>query len=324
VPAFLGKLAVGDRPANRLDLANWLTDAKAGTGGLTARVFVNRLWYLFFGSGLCNSLEDFGGQGEPPLHPELLDRLALEFVASGWDVKHMIRLIVTSRAYRQASGANPQAGDATRQGRWRLPAEMVRDSALAVSGLLVSDVGGAGAKPYQPAGYYRHLNFPKRDYAAHTDARQWRRGVYVHWQRQFLHPMLKAFDAPSREECTARRPRSNTPLAALVLLNDPTFLEAARALAQRALEGAGNSDSERINHIFRRVTSRAPDEFEAKVLDELLGQGRARYAADAQAGAELVRTGLTPVPAGIDVAELAAWTGVCRAALNLHEAVTRE
>ncbi len=320
VPAFLGKLA-GPGRATRLDLANWLTDAKEGVGGLTARVFVNRVWYLFFGTGLCNSLEDFGGQGEPPTHPELLDRLATEFVASGWDVKHLVRRIVTSRAYRQASLANPQAGQ---QGRWRLPAEVIRDNALAVSGLLVLDVGGLSAKPYQPAGYYRHLNFPKREYVAHTDARQWRRGVYVHWQRQFLHPMLKAFDAPSREECTVRRPRSSTPLAALVLLNDPTFLEAARALGQRTLAEGGKTDPERVAFAFRQVTSRRPDAFEQDVLLRLLEGGRARYSADAKAAAELVRTGLAPVPAHADVSDLAAWTTVCRAVLNLNEAVTRE
>lgn len=320
VPTFLPKLPVTGRRATRLDLANWLTDARDGVGGLTARVLVNRLWYLFFGQGLCPSLEDFGGQGEPPADPELLDRLATELVASGWDVKRLIRRMVTSRTYRQASVANPQAGQ---QGRWRLPAEMIRDNALAVSGLLVRHVGGASAKPYQPAGYYRYLNFPAREYVAHADARQWRRGVYVHWQRQFLHPMLKAFDAPSREECSARRPRSSTPLAALVLLNDPTFLEAARVLGQRTL-AAGTTDAERIAFAFRQVTSRRPDAFEHDVLTRLLSDGRARYAADAKTAAELVRTGLAPVPAGANVAELAAWTTVCRAVLNLHEAMTRE
>lgn len=320
IPAFLGKLAVKDRRANRLDLARWLTDAEQGVGGLTARVFVNRLWYLFFGAGLSPSLEDFGGQGEPPTHPELLDRLACEFVASGWDVKHLVRLIVTSRAYRQAS-AEGETRLWAHQGRWRLPAEMVRDNALAVSGLLVSDIGGGSSKPYQPAGYYRHLNFPKRDYAADKDARQWRRGVYVHWQRQFLHPMLKAFDAPSREECTARRPRSNTPLAALVLLNDPTFIEAARVLAQRVV--LEPSDAERVVFAFRQVVSRRPDGIEQDTLLRLLGQARVRYASDAKAGMELVRIGSAPLPGG-EVSELAAWTTVCRAVINLHEAMTRE
>jgi hypothetical protein len=331
IPEFLGKLDTGGKRATRLDLANWLTDANAGAGGLTARVFVNRLWYLFFGVGPSKSLEDLGGQGEPPVHPELLDTLAVEFVAGGWDVKRVVKLIVTSRAYRQSSLESPTLRDRdpenrlyARQGRWRLPAEMVRDNALAVSGLLVLDVGGPSAKPYQPAGYYRHLNFPARQYVADTDAKQWRRGVYVHWQRQYLHPMLKAFDAPTREECTARRPRSNTPLAALVLLNDPTFIECARVLAQRTLAEGGNADADRVGWAFRQVTSRRPDEFELKVLLNLLEKNRAAYRADPKAAADLVKIGLAPVPKDADVPELAAWTTVCRALLNLSETITRE
>jgi len=329
IPAFLGKLA-GDKRASRLDLANWLTDAKNGAGGLTARVFVNRLWYLFFGVGLSRTLEDFGGQGEPPVHPELLDNLAIEFVESGWDVKHMVKLMVTSRAYRQSSIKSPTLREKdpenrlyARQSRFRLAAEMVRDNALAISGLLVLDVGGPSAKPYQPAGYYRHLNFPPREYKADTNARQWRRGVYVHWQRQYLHPMMRAFDAPTREECTAQRPRSNTPLAALVLLNDPTFLEAARAFAQRTLAEGRMTDEERVAFAFREATSRAPDDVERGVLLKLLEKNRARYKSDAQAAAELVKTGLAPVPKDVDVVELAAWTQVCRALFNLNETVSR-
>ncbi|HJZ53342.1 MAG TPA: PSD1 and planctomycete cytochrome C domain-containing protein, partial [Gemmataceae bacterium] len=330
VPEFLGKLPVAGR-ATRLDLANWLTDAKAGAGGLTARVFVNRLWYLFFGVGLSKSLDDFGGQGESPVHPELLDTLAVEFVESGWDVKHMVKLILTSRAYRQASLESPGLRDRdpenrlyARQGRWRLPAEMVRDNALTLSGLLVVDVGGGVVKPYQPAGYYRHLNFPKREYVSDTDVRQWRRGVYVHWQRQYLHPMLKAFDAPVREECTAQRPRSNTPLAALVLLNDPTFIECARVLAQRVLTEGGKADAERIAFAFRQVTSRDPDEVEQNVLLRVLVKNRAQYKADPKAAEGLVKTGLAPLPKDADYPELAAWTAVCRALLNLSETITRE
>jgi hypothetical protein len=331
IPAFLGKLDTGGKRATRLDLANWLTDAKTGAGGLTARVFVNRLWTMFFGVGLSRSLEDFGGQGEPPLHPELLDALAAEFVQSGWDVKHIVKRIVASHAYRQASAESPALRERdpenrlyARQGRWRLPAEMVRDNALFVSGLLVLDVGGPSAKPYQPAGYYRHLNFPARQYVADTDAKQWRRGVYTHWQRQYLHPMLKAFDAPTREECTAQRPRSNTPLAALVLLNDPTFLECARVLAQRTIVEGGKADPERIVWVFRQVTSRRPDDHELKVLSGVVGKNRTQYRADPTAAGELVNTGLAPLPKDADVPELAAWTAVCRALLNLAETNTRE
>lgn len=333
VPAFLGKLPVTGRRATRLDLADWLTDAQAGVGGLTARVFVNRLWYLFFGVGLSKSLEDFGGQGEAPSHPELLDRLATEFEASGWDIKYLVRRIVTSRAYRQASleppalkERDPENRLVAHQGRWRLPAEMIRDNALAVSGLLMLEVGGGSVKPYQPAGYYRHLNFPTREYVADNDIRQWRRGVYVHWQRQFLHPMLKAFDAPTREECTARRPRSSTPLAALVLLNDPTFIEAARVLAQRASphRQVGEPDGDRVRSLFRLVTCRMPDDLEQKTLLKLLQTQRTRYSADPSAAQELVKIGLTPLPRDADVPEVAAWTAVCRAILNLNETITRE
>jgi hypothetical protein len=328
VPAFLGKLSVGDRRATRLDLANWLTDAKAGAGGLTARVFVNRLWAMFFGSGLSNSLEDFGAQGEPPVHPELLDALAVEFVESGWDVKHMVRLMVTSRAYRQSSAGRTPSDPANRlyarQTRSRLPAEMVRDNALSVSGLLNREVGGASAKPYQPAGYYRHLNFPKREYASHADDRQYRRGLYVHWQRQYLHPMLKAFDAPTREECTAARPKSNTPIAALVLLNDPTFLEAARVFAHRVMTEGGTNDERRLAFAFREVTGRTPDDTERTILAKVLAADRARYKSEPEAANEAIHIGLKPVPASMDVVELAAWTGVGRVLLNLSETITRE
>jgi hypothetical protein len=331
VPEFLGSLQVGQRRPNRLDLANWLVDPKDGIGLLTARVMVNRLWQLCFGQGLARALDDFGGQGEPPSHPELLDRLAHEFVESGWDIKHMMRLLVTSRAYRQSSmvGASLRQRDPenrllARQATFRLPAEMVRDNALAVSGMLVHRIGGPSVKPYQPEGYYRHLNFPKRTYKHHTDERQWRRGVYVHWQRQYLHPMLKAFDAPSREECTAQRPRSNTPLAALVLLNDPSLLEAARVFAERIVREGGDTTEARLNYAFRRALSRTPDAQERKLLIELLAGYRKEYAANPSAARQLVATGQAPVAADLDAVEWAAWTGVTRTILNLSETNTRE
>jgi hypothetical protein len=330
VPRSLGQLDVRDRRATRLDLANWLVDAERGAGGLTARVLSNRLWSLFFGSGLASNLEDFGVQTGPPSHPELLDHLALELIDGRWDLKRLIRQIVLSRTYRQSSAAGPSllARDPAnrllaRQGRFRLPAEMVRDNALAVSGLLVREVGGASVKPYQPLGYYRHLNFPKREYEAHADARQWRRGVYVHWQRQFLHPMLKAFDAPRREECTAERPRSSTPLGALVLLNDPTFVEAARVLAQRVLEGGGDADAPRLDFAFRLALSRRPDESERSVLLRLLQGSRERYRNAAGEARKLVSTGQAPVPEQLDAIEHASWTAICRALLNLGETMTR-
>jgi hypothetical protein len=330
VPEFLDPLDDRDRRLTREDLANWLTDPDDGIGGLTARVQVNRLWYLMFGVGIAGVLDDFGGQGEAPAFPELLDTLAVEFVESGWDFKHMVRLLVTSRAYRQSSMAPPAllARDPdnrlfARQSRFRLPAEMVRDNALAISGLLVSEYGGASVKPYQPAGYYRHLNFPTRTYQHDIDRRQWRRGVYIHWQRQFLHPMLRALDAPQREECTARRPRSNTPVAALTLLNDPSFVEAARVFAERIVRQGGQSDRARLQFAFRCATSRLPDAFEYEMLQKLLDSSKDHYAAAPQHAKQLAQSGLAPVPADIVASELAAWTTVARAILNLSETMTR-
>ncbi len=327
VPEFMRQLDVGDRRANRLDLANWLVDDKNGVGGLTARVFVNRFWYLTFGRGISSSLGDFGGQGQPPTHPQLLDQLAVDFIASGWDVKAMMRRLVLSRTYRQSSDARKQqlADDPynqwfARQSRYRLAAEMVRDNLLSLSGLLVRDVGGASVKPHQPPGYYRHLNFPQRSYLPDRGAAHWRRGVYVHWQRQYLHPMLKAFDAPSREECTAQRPRSNTPLEALVLLNDHSMIEAAVAMAARILATEEN-DADRIRTAFRLATSRWPDAVEIEALRSLLDQQRAYYTAhpdDAEAIA-----GSAAYAKTADPIELAAWTAVTRAILNLYETVAR-
>jgi len=329
IPKFLGKLDTGDQRATRLDLANWLTDVENGNGLLTARVFANRFWYLLFGNGIARNLTDFGGQGEPPSHPELLDNLAIEFVDSGWNVRHMLKLIAMSRAYRQSSLVTDQVREAdpenrlfSRQSRFRLPAEAVRDNALFVSGLLVQKVGGPSVKPYQPAGYYRHLNFPTRKYAQHNDDRQWRRGLYVHWQRQFLHPMLKAFDAPRREECTAQRPRSNTPLASLTLLNDPTFVEAARAFADRIMTSA-EDDQARLDVAFRLAVSRSVEDFERELLTELLVASREQYRSNEASARALVSAGIAPKAEGVSVVEHAAWTAVARAILTLGETTTR-
>ncbi|MCA9037399.1 MAG: DUF1553 domain-containing protein, partial [Planctomycetaceae bacterium] len=342
VPAFLRSAAVSvdsgldkNRRLTRLDLANWLVD-EDGIGLLTARVMVNRLWAIGFGTGISPSLDDFGGQGFPPEHPELLDQLAIEFVRSGWNVRHLMKLIVTSRTYQQSSDLrtdlnliDPQNKWLARQNSFRLPAEMIRDNALAVSGLLVKQVGGGSVRPYQPAGYYRHLNFPIRKYSHHADQRQWRRGVYMHWQRQFLHPMLRAFDAPSREECTAQRARSNTPLAALVLLNDPTFVEASRVFAARVLQTTAHeeSDAARISWTFRECVSRPPDAEELRLLELLLNRSRNEYLSNPERAAALMETGIAPKPepSSTDsaITELAAWTTVCRAILNLDEVVTR-
>ena len=200
---------------------------------------------------------------------------------------------------------------------------MVRDNALATSGLLIRRLGGTSGRPYQPAHYYQFLNFPKRDYKADADDNQYRRGVYTHWQRQFLHPMLKAFDAPSREECTARRPVSNTPLAALTLLNDPSFIEAARTLAAHAIHEADGTPAGRIRWMWRTVLSREPRAEEAAVLQRLFEDNFKRYRDNSAAAEKLLAVGLSPRSGDISPAELAAWTVVARALLNLHETIVR-
>ncbi len=327
VPRSLGQVEQQGERATRLDLARWLV---SGNQPQTARVFVNRLWKLYFGTGLSAVLDDVGSQGERPTHPELLDWLAMEFVESGWDIKHMVRLMVTSAAYQQSSlprddlrTRDPQNRLLARQSRFRIEAEFVRDAALRISGLLITEIGGEPSRPYQPAGYYAYLNFPKRTYQSHRGTQQYRRGVYMHWQRTFLHPMLLAFDAPSREECTAERPISNTPLAALTLLNDPTFVEASRAFAERILQQGGAADGQKLRWAWRRVVSRHPSEAELQILRALLDKHRRLYADDPEAAKKLLQIGLHQTPGELNVAELAAWTSVARALLNLNETITR-
>ncbi|XZE54150.1 DUF1553 domain-containing protein [Planctomycetaceae bacterium SH139] len=336
VPEFLGRDLSTDARPTRLDLANWLVDVEQGVGGLTARVMANRLWAMLMGTGISPSLGDFGGQGQPPSHPQLLDNLAVEFYRNGWDFKHLIRLIVLSQTYRQSShcdqelrSLDPNNTLFARQHRKRLPAEMIRDNALAVGNLLVLTTGGVSARPYQPAGYYRHLNFPPRSYQADQNANQYRRGVFVHWQRQFLHPMLRAFDAPSREECTAQRAQSNTPLAALVLLNDPTFVEAARGLAWRLLsDDALTSDERRLEQAMMLAVSRTPDEFEQTTLLQSLDYHRQQFADDPERAEKLLSVGLAADTRAVETAsfdklELAAWSELARTILNLSEGIVR-
>lgn len=325
-PASLPALkAAGERPT-RLDLARWMV---APENPMTARVFANRMWMLLFGQGLSRSLDDLGSQGAWPTHPELLDWLALEFRESGWDVKALVRRIVTSNAYRQSSVApaalrqrDPYNQLIARQGRFRLDAEMVRDNALAISGLLAPHVGGASVKPYQPAGYWRYLNFPTRDWTHDRNENQYRRGLYTYWQRTFLHPSLLAFDAPTREECTVERPRSNTPQQALVLLNDPTYVEAARAFAEKLLRKEGD-DTARIHLAFRQALQRPATADELRVLTDLVRNHRQHYAANVKDAEAYLGVGERPVPASIAMAELAAWANVARTILNLHETITR-
>ncbi len=329
VPITLGKIEKEGR-ATRLDLADWLTDPKDGVGLLTARVFANRFWYMFYGEGLSRSLDDFGGQGEPPVAPKLLDRLAIEFIENGWDVKKLVKTLVMSRAYRQSSVAQAELVQLDPYNRYftrnipsRLPAEFIRDNLLAASGLLVSEVGGKSIKPYQPAGYYKHLNFPTRKYRSDTDERQWKRGVYMHWQRQFLHPMLKVFDAPNREECTAKRARSNTPLAALVSLNAEVSIEAARVFAQLTLNQAGKSIEERLSYMTRRAIQRDMDATEKKIALEFIQQVIESYKKKPESAKELIEIGNAPVDKKLDPVELAIWTQVARGIFNLPEMTLR-
>jgi len=327
LPAFLPHPTVEGRRLTRLDLAQWLV---ARDNPLPARVFVNRLWKQFFGIGISRTPDDLGSQGEWPTHPELLDWLACEFMDRGWDVKHMVRTLVTSQTYRQTSVAtaeqlarDPENRLLARQSRFRLDAELVRDNALSISGLLVSKIGGPSVKPYQPAGYWENLNFPAREYQADSGESQYRRGLYTWWQRTFLHPSLLAFDAPSREECAADRNRSNIPQQALVLLNDPTYVEAARGFAARILHQGGADPAARIAWAWRQALGRAPREDEAAAALAVLEKHLAEYAKDPASAAALLKVGLAPPPADLPPTELAAWTSVARILLNLHETITR-
>ena len=328
LPHFLvPAAAAGGAELNRLDLARWLVSRD---NPLTARTVVNRLWKQFFGTGLSRVLEDLGAQGEVPPNAPLLDWLACEFMDSGWDVKHLVRTIVTSRTYRQVStatpaqlAADPDNREHARQSRFRVDAELVRDNALAVAGRLASAIGGPSVKPYQPDRYWENLNFPTRDYVADRGEAQYRRGLYVWWQRTFLHPSLLAFDAPSREECIAERNRSNLPQQALVLLNDPTYVEAARVLAARILSDGGSDTARRLEFAWQCALQRRPRPEEMATMTALLERHRQTYRADPRAANALLGTGETPVPPGLEPAELAAWTHVARVLLNLHEFITR-
>jgi hypothetical protein len=328
VPAFLPqpKSDPGKR-LTRLDLAQWIV---ARDNPLTARVYVNRLWKQFFGIGLCKTLDDLGFQGEWPVYPELLDWLAVEFRDSGWNVKHMVRLIVNSQVYRQSSttskemlARDPDNRLLARQGRFRLDAELVRDNALAVSGLLVQKIGGPSAFPYQPDGYWENLNFPTRQYVADKGEQEYRRGLYVWWQRTFPHPSMIAFDAPSREECCAERTRSNIPQQALVLLNDPTYVEAARVFANRIVTEGGADADARLRWAWKQVLQREPRPEETKTCSQLFERHLSQYTSDPKAAEALLKVGFAPNPASAKPAELAAWTSVARVLLNLHETITR-
>lgn len=332
IPARLPEMNSPDERATRLDLASWIVNDE---NPLTARVFMNRLWKQFFGTGLSKVLDDVGAQGEWPSHPELLDWLAVEFMDSDWDIKHMVKLITTSNTYQQSSLPAPAAEAIdpynrllARQNRIRLEAEQVRDNALAVSGLYAGTVGGPSVYPYQPEGYYQDTYGGKGPggeivYSESVGDDQYRRGLYTLWRRSYLHPSMMAFDAPSREECTAERPVSNIPQQALVLLNDPTYVEAARVLAESLLS-KGEKTVERIIALaYQRVLARNPSEQEQMAMAQLYDEHAAYYHANAEEAEALISVGHRPPSDKHSPAKVAAWTSVARVLLNVHETITR-
>ncbi len=333
-PSMLPALP-SEGPRNRLVLAEWLTDA---SHPLTARVAVNRLWQMLFGTGIVSTTEDLGTQGEWPTHPDLLDWLGVEFIESGWDVKHMLRLMVMSKTYQQASASTPEKLDRdpynrllSHGPRFRLQAEFVRDVALKVSGLLNPAIGGPSVKTYQPPGMWRELahqkdnsKFTAQIYEQSTGDALYRRSLYTFWKRSVPPPTLVAFDAPTRETCTVRRETTNTPLQALVLLNDPTFVEASRQLAQRMIHEAPNSPEEQAKHGFFLTISREPTDRELSILLKNYEQRLAEYQADPEAAEKLLNVGESPIEENIDSAQHAAWTCVASMLLNLDETITKE
>lgn len=315
---------------DRLGFARWLVSPE---NPLTARVTVNRIWQMLFGTGIVATAEDFGSQGDWPSHPALLDHLAVEFVASGWDLRALLRSIVTSETYRQDSrvdaallARDPDNRLLAHGPRYRLDAEVIRDQALFVSGLLVERVGGPPVRPYQPDGVWRAVGYTDsntRDYRRDDGAALHRRSLYTFWKRTAPPPSMAIFDAPNRETCTVRRERTNTPLAALVLLNDVQFVEAARHLGARLLREGGDTDAARIEIGFRAVTARPPTTNEAAELAGLLADLRATYAADRDAALALLAVGETPRDATLDPVEHAAWTLLAQVLLNLDETITK-
>ncbi len=312
--------------ADRLGLARWLVD---GRNPLTARVAVNRDWQMLFGTGLVKTVDVFGWQGEPPSHPELLDWLATEFARSGWDSKAMLRLMVTSATYRQSSRLAPQilARDPenrllARGPRLRLTAEMIRDQALFLGALLVDRIGGPSVKPYQPPGLWSELTDDK--YVQDHGPDLYRRGLYTFWKRTIPPPMMSAFDAPARETCIVRETRTNTPLQALSVLNDVTFIEAARAFAERILEAPAASPEMRLSVAFEAATGRLPKPAELAILRQSLDDQRSRFRGDPASAGALLESGESRADPKLDPVELAAYTAVTQLILNLDETITKE
>ena len=318
--------------ADRLGLAKWIT---MKSNPLTARVAVNRFWKMIFGTGIVGTPADFGAQGEWPSHPDLLDWLAVEFMESGWDVKHLIKLIVTSETYRQSSAATPEMLDRDPQNRllargprFRLPAELLRDAALKTSGLLVDRVGGPSVNPYTPGDLWREVSHygstpaTAQTFVQDHGEKLYRRSLYTYWKRTAAPPNMTAFDAPNREVCTIARGNTTTPLQALVTLNDPQFVEAARAFAERIQHQAGD-DAAKLRWAFAESTSREPKPAELKVLQSALARERMRYTTHATAALVTLGIGESPRDQKLPPAEHAAWMQVATLILNLSESVTR-
>ena len=329
VPAILPPLPSG-APANRLSFAKWLVDPKHP---LTSRVAVNRHWTRLFGQGLVRSLEDFGTQGTWPSHPALLDTLANEFVDSGWDTQQLLRLILNSTTYRQSSHVTPELLEKDPENRWlarssrtRLDAEQVRDQALAISGLLARRVGGPSVYPYQPEGLWLELNNRpglSKEYVPGSGDSLYRRSMYTFWKRTVLSPMMKTLDAPSREFCTVNRSRTNTPLQALLLLQAPQFVEAARHLASRMMNEGGTGPEQWIGYGFELATSRAPVDRELEVLTNFYEDRLRYFQLDPESAQETLRVGDSPLVTGHDPAQHAALMEVARLLLNLDETINR-
>jgi hypothetical protein len=327
VPAILPPLPEG-APNNRLGFARWLTDS---SNPLLARVTVNRFWQALFGVGIVKTTEDFGSQGEWPSHPELLDWLATEFIRSGWDVKAMHKSIVTSAAYRQSSKASPDLVShdpenrlIARGPRHRLPAEMIRDQALFAAGLLHEKQGGPSVKPYQPAGLWKELAMQDMDYVQSKPPDLYRRGLYTFWKRTIAPPMMVNFDSANREACVVRETRTNTPLQALNLMNDVTFLEAARFIGQRMMKEGGSGQASRLQYGFRLITGRKPLDPELQVLQDNFRYHLDYFADSADKVKSYLSHGDSPVDPILDSRELAAYASVASVILNLDEAVTKE
>jgi hypothetical protein len=321
-PGFLPALPPG-APPNRLSLARWLVSAE---NPLTSRVIVNRFWQMLFGTGLVKTVEDFGSQGEWPLHPELLDWLAVEFRESGWDVRHVLKTILMSSTYRQASRVTPELLQRDPENRLlahgsrlRLPAEMIRDQALAVSGLLVEKVGGPPVRPYQPAGLWGELT--GGEYVPDMGESLYRRSLYTYWRRTIAPPSMVTFDSPTRESCVVRETRTNVPLQALSLMNDTAYVEAARKLAERMMREGG---SDRLGRGYLLALGRTPRDKERAALEKLLARLKVRYDSDSRSAAELLKQGDSERDPSLNAAELAAYTGVASLLLNLDEMVTKE